>query len=105
MSEQGGGHNERVPCVQSRQGGGIPAAADAVRVEDDRRSGRRGVLELPDGTRLMARDARHGEHALARAIGQDHCRDIAKAIEEKMNYPGEIKISVIRETRYVEYAK
>jgi len=36
---------------------------------------------------------------------QKACRDIAKAIEEKMNYPGEIKISVIRETRYVEYAK
>lgn len=36
---------------------------------------------------------------------QKTCRDIAKAIEEKMNYPGEIKISVVRETRFVEYAK
>jgi ribonuclease Y len=33
------------------------------------------------------------------------CRDIAKAIEEKMNYPGEIKVTVVRETRSVEYAK
>lgn len=36
---------------------------------------------------------------------QKACRDIAKAIEEKMNYPGEIKVSVVRETRFVEYAK
>ncbi len=36
---------------------------------------------------------------------QKACRDIAKAIEEKMNYPGEIKISLVRETRFVEYAK
>lgn len=36
---------------------------------------------------------------------QKTCRDIAKAIEEKMNYPGEIKVSVIRETRFVDYAR
>ena len=36
---------------------------------------------------------------------QKACRDIAKAIEEKMNYPGEIKVSVIRETRFVDYAR
>jgi ribonuclease Y len=33
------------------------------------------------------------------------CRDIAKAIEEQLNYPGEIKVTVVRETRAVEYAK
>ena len=32
-------------------------------------------------------------------------RDIAKKIEEEMNYPGEIKVNVIRETRAVEYAR
>ena len=32
-------------------------------------------------------------------------RDIAKAIEEALTYPGEIKVQVLRETRYVEYAK
>ncbi|MCK4390575.1 MAG: ribonuclease Y [Desulfobacterales bacterium] len=32
-------------------------------------------------------------------------RDIAKKIEESMSYPGQIKVTVIRETRAVEYAK
>jgi ribonuclease Y len=32
-------------------------------------------------------------------------RDIAKDIEEQVQYPGEIKISVIRESRAIEFAK
>jgi len=32
-------------------------------------------------------------------------RDISKKIEENMDYPGQIKVVVIRETRNVEYAK
>jgi ribonuclease Y len=32
-------------------------------------------------------------------------RDIAKKIEESMQYPGQIKVTVIRETRAIEYAK
>ena len=32
-------------------------------------------------------------------------RDIAKQIEETMQYPGQIKVTVIRETRSVDYAK
>jgi len=33
------------------------------------------------------------------------CRDIARAIEEKMDFPGEIKVTVVRETRAVDFAK
>ncbi len=33
------------------------------------------------------------------------CRDIARAIEQQLDYPGEIKVTVIRETRMTELAK
>jgi ribonuclease Y len=33
------------------------------------------------------------------------CHDIARAIEEQLHYPGEIKVTVIRETRAVEVAR
>jgi len=32
-------------------------------------------------------------------------KEIAKAIEEEMQYPGEIKVNIIRETRVIEYAR
>lgn len=33
------------------------------------------------------------------------CRDIAKAFEDQLTYPGEIKVTMIRETRFSETAK
>lgn len=33
------------------------------------------------------------------------CRDIAQACQERLTYPGEIKVTVIRESRFVELAK
>ncbi|MBW1721439.1 MAG: ribonuclease Y [Deltaproteobacteria bacterium] len=33
------------------------------------------------------------------------CKDIAKKIERELTYPGQIKVTVIRETRAVEYAR
>jgi len=42
-------------------------------------------------------------------VNDDHsyllCKDIAKKIEKDLTYPGQIKVTVIRETRAVEYAK
>ena len=32
-------------------------------------------------------------------------RDVARKIEENMDYPGQIKVCVVRETRVVDYAK
>ena len=32
-------------------------------------------------------------------------RDIAKRIEQELEYPGQIKVNVIRENRAVDYAK
>lgn len=33
------------------------------------------------------------------------CREIAKAFEQQLTYPGEIKVTVVRESRYVETAR
>lgn len=33
------------------------------------------------------------------------CRDIARKIEKELTYPGQIKVTVIRETRAIEYAR
>ena len=32
-------------------------------------------------------------------------RDIAKKIEDELEYPGQIKVHVLRETKVIEYAK
>ena len=32
-------------------------------------------------------------------------RDVAKQIEEELDYPGQIKVNVIRESRVTDYAK
>lgn len=32
-------------------------------------------------------------------------RDIAKQIENELEYPGQIKVNIIRESRVVDYAK
>ena len=32
-------------------------------------------------------------------------RDVSKRIEDEMDYPGQIKVNIIRETRVVDYAK
>jgi len=42
-------------------------------------------------------------------VSDDLCakmsRDMAKRIEEELTYPGQIKVTVVRESRHVEYAK
>ena len=32
-------------------------------------------------------------------------RDISKRIEEELDYPGQIKVNVVRESRVIDYAK
>jgi ribonuclease Y len=39
------------------------------------------------------------------AMAAKICRDIAKAFEEQLTYPGEIKVTVVREARFTEIAR
>ena len=50
--------------------------------------------------RLMVRP-----EAIDDAAAHKLARDAAKRIEEEMDYPGQIKVTVIRETRSIDYAK
>ena len=47
--------------------------------------------------------------AKADALDESDCRrisrEIAKQIENELNYPGEVKINLIREERFIEYAR
>jgi ribonuclease Y len=38
-------------------------------------------------------------------VAKKMSRDISKKVEKNIDYPGQIKVIVIRETRSVEYAK
>jgi len=44
-------------------------------------------------------------HRTTDAEAQKVCHDIARAIEQQLDYPGEIKVTVVRETRSVEIAR
>ncbi len=44
-------------------------------------------------------------HQLDDASAAKLCRDIAQAIQEQLTYPGEVKVTVLRESRNVEFAR
>jgi ribonuclease Y len=50
--------------------------------------------------RVIARTSETTDESAAKV-----CRDIAKAFEEQLTYPGEIRVTMIRETRFTEMAK
>ena len=37
--------------------------------------------------------------------GHVHAREITKAVQESSNFPGQIRVTVIRETRAIEFAR
>ena len=84
---------------------GPSSALDLGRSQNDRNAARRGrvVVMTPEhslfllGTRILDQDLEEKAVKL--------CRDIAKEIEEQLTYPGEIKVTLLRETRVVEYAR
>jgi ribonuclease Y len=50
--------------------------------------------------RVIADSQRLGDDDAAKL-----CRDIAHAVQEQLTYPGEVKVTVLRETRNVEFAR
>lgn len=44
-------------------------------------------------------------HVLSDSEAVNTGREIARAIEQNLNYPGEIKVTIVRETRAVEFAR
>lgn len=50
--------------------------------------------------RVIADSHRLGDEAAAKL-----CRDIAIAVQEQLTYPGEVKVTVLRETRATEFAR
>ena len=50
--------------------------------------------------RIMVKPEKVDDLASVRLV-----RDIVKKIESELEYPGQIKVTVIRETRAVDYAK
>jgi len=50
--------------------------------------------------RVIVKSDRVGDKEAAKMA-----RDIARQVEQELNYPGEIRVTVIRETRVVEYAR
>lgn len=50
--------------------------------------------------RVIADSQRLDDQAAAKL-----CRDIARAVQEQLTYPGEVKVTVLRETRNVEFAR
>ena len=66
----------------------------------------RGRREAPTPSRLAARSA---SWSSPDKVSDDQvillARNVAKKIENELDYPGQIKVSVIRESRATEYAK
>ena len=49
---------------------------------------------------MIADSQQLGDEAAAKLA-----RDIARAVQEQLTYPGEVKVTVLRETRNVEFAR
>ncbi|MBM3334194.1 ribonuclease Y, partial [Candidatus Sumerlaeota bacterium] len=58
------------------------------------------ALQAGREIRVMVQPEKLGEAECAKLA-----RDVSKRIESELQYPGQIKVTIVRETRAVEYAK
>src|SRR5205085_1927049 len=121
-----------VHCIESHHGEVEQRTIDAVfaQIADGISGGRRGarresletyakrlerleeICTARSGVdRGFARQARREVRVMVQAEDVDDiqaqliARDIAKQVEEELQYPGQIKITVVRESRAIEYAR
>ena len=65
-----------------------------------------GEYGLVDWPEIIPHGLKDKAYLALKKIGKPlHFKEIAKAIEEKLTYPGQIKVTCIRERRAVEYAR
>ncbi|HUX00529.1 MAG: ribonuclease Y [Phycisphaerae bacterium] len=117
-----GGHHE--PNIQSALYTTIVSAADAVSASRPgaRRETLQKYIQRLEKLEELARRFEGVQSAYAIQAGREVrvlvdaakvddalavkvCRDIAKAVEDELQYPGEVKIVLIREHRVIEYAR
>jgi ribonuclease Y len=132
LAKRLGEHKEIVHCIEAHHGDVEPSTVEAVLVQaadaisasrpgarretiesyikrleklEELASGHKGVekvyaMQAGREVRVMVKP-----EAISDADSVMLARDIAKEIEDQMEYPGQIKVLVIRESRAIDYAK
>ena len=77
-----------------------PRALDLSRKGEQAITVRVELAEVWDAVRILVSPNKIDDLAASRLA-----RDVSKKIEESLEYPGQIKVTVIRETRAVDYAR
>jgi ribonuclease Y len=132
LAKRLGEHKEIVHCIEAHHGDVEPSTVEAVLVQAadaisaSRPGARRETIESYikrlEKLEELASSHKGDEKVYAMQAGREIrvmvkpeaisdtdsvvlARDIAKEIEDQMEYPGQIKVMVIRESRAVDYAK
>ena len=94
------------PCYELRNRAGLMPQTDALILPGGESTTMRCLLEKLDLLQPLQERIRGGMAVFGTCAGMILlARELAQKIESELNYPGQIKVNVVRETRAVEYAK